>query len=332
MSALASTLGTRISFRLDFRRLLPFAGVAALLVVSAYFSIRSADFLTWGNLSNITVQAAVVAVAAYGLTAVLIVGGGNIVTGGIDVSIGAVVGMSASIAAVALQGGDATWIAVALALGICAGFGLVNAIGAAVGLSPLIVTLATMYIAMGVDSLETGNATITTANSVANWVGSGKIAGVPVLTWILVLTTAAFYVVVHRTRIGLRAYAIGGNRAAAHVAGIPVRRYLACAYLVSSITGGFAGLLLLARIHGTIPGAGTDELLDIALASFISAIFSRRLVPNIGGTLAGALFGAILTNGFTLTNVPTYWVEVVKGALVLSVVATAALARRRSQP
>lgn len=314
---------------LDVRRILPFAGLLALIAVGAYFAVESPLFLRWSNISNIIVQGAVVAIAAYGLTLVLIVGGGNIVTGGIDVSVGAVTGLSASLIAVCVAAGWPLGLAVLAGLGCAAAIGAINAIGAVIGLSALIVTLATMNIAAGVDTLLTDEAAVRLDHPVIEWIASSEVAGVPVIAAILALVTLLFYLAVHKTRIGLRAHAVGGNRISAHLAGIPIKRYVACAYLACALTAGLAGLLLVARIHGSSPGAGSILLLDIALASFISAIFSRHLVPNIPGTLLGAMFGALLTNGFTLTNVPTYWVTTVKGAVVLLVVGVAALASRQ---
>jgi ribose transport system permease protein len=308
--------------------LLPYAAALTIVAVAAYFAVESSLFLTWDNLQNIVVQSAVIAVAAYGLTVVLIVGGGSIVTGGIDISIGAVLGLAASVAALVIDAGSGELVGALAALAVCVAIGMVNGFGAIAGLPPLIVTLAMLNIATGVELLLTDSKTVSISSPAANWLSDGSLLGVPALAWVLAAVTLVFYVVVHRTRTGLRAHAVGGNRLGAHLAGINVRRYVWAAYVVASATAGLAGLLLLARIHGSTPGAGSVLLLDVALASFISTVFSRRLLPNIGGTLLGALFAGLLTNGFTLTNVPTYWVVTVKGALVLAVVAVAAQAGR----
>jgi ribose transport system permease protein len=313
------------------RAMLPYAAALAIVAVAGYFSLASSLFLTKSNLEHIVVQSAVIAVAAYGLTVVLIVGGGSIVTGGIDISVGAVLGLAASIAALLIDDGRSELLALAAVLAACSVFGIVNGFCAAVGLPPLIVTLATLNVATGVELLLTDSKTVSISSPTAEWLSDGSILGIPALAWVLAVITLVFYVVVHRTRTGLRAHAVGGNRVGAHLAGINVRRYMWAAYVVASATAGLAGLLLLARIHGSTPGAGGVLLLDIALASFISTVFSRRLLPNIGGTLLGALFAGLLTNGFTLTNVPTYWVVTVKGALVLAVVAVAALAAPKGE-
>jgi ribose transport system permease protein len=316
-----------------WRALLPYGAGLAIVAVAAYFAVASPLFLTKGNLQNIVVQSTVVAVAAYGLTVVLIVGGGSIINGGIDISVGAVLGLASAVAALLIDGGHSEVVAAAAALGVCAVVGIVNGLGAVSGLPALIVTLGTLNIVTGFELLLSDSKTVGIASPASKWLADGTLLGVPPLAVVLLAISAGFYVAIHHTRVGMRAYAVGGNRAAAHLAGIGVKRYVFGAYAVAAVTAGVAGLLLLARIHASQPGAGGVLLLDIALASFISSIFSRRLLPNIGGTLVGALFAGLLTNGFTLTNVPTYWVSTVKGALVLGVVAAAALvSRRRTTP
>ncbi len=310
--------------------LLPFTGLIAVVVEVVFFSIRTGSFLTGSNLLNILVQGSVVAVAAFGMAVVVIGGGDDVVTGGIDLSIGATIGLSGTMAALMLR--DGRPIGVALLVAVLAGIavGAINAGAIALGVRPLLATLAMMGIATSLDLLVSSNLQIPVTQGFFVWLRSSRPLGLPAVGLVLIVVFLVTWAVVNYTKTGVRLYATGGNPLAAAVAGVKTGRYVSATYLFSGTCAAIAGILLTARSSGSTPGAGTPLLLDIILAAFISVIFSRRLVVNILGTLAGGLFVAALTNGFTLMNVPTYWVSGVKGALILLVVAVSALRSRRT--
>lgn len=316
--------------RLNLRVMLPFTGLIAVVVEVVFFSTQAPGFLTSSNLLNILVQGAVVAVGAFGLAVVVIGGGDDVVTGGIDLSIGATIGLSGTTAALVLRGGSPVLLALAAALGVAVLVGAINAGAIAVGIRPLLATLAMMGIATSADLLVSNNLQVPVKDAFFVWLRAGRPLGIPAPVVVLVVLFLLTWVVVGFTKTGVRLYATGGNPIAAQVAGIKTRRYVAVTYLFSGFCAGVAGILLTARSSGSTPGAGSPLLLNIILAAFISVIFSRRLVVNILGTFVGGIFVAALTNGFTLINVPTYWVSGVKGALILLVVAVSALRGRKT--
>lgn len=315
--------------KFNLRSLLPFTGLIAVLIEVVFFSTRATGFLTGPNLLNILVQGAVVCVGAFGMAVVIIGGGDDVVTGGIDLSIGATMGLSGTVAATVLTNGQSIFLALFLAMVVSLLVGAANAGAISLGIRPLLATLALMGIAGSADLLISNNLQIPVTNGVFVWLRDGKPLGIPAAVLVLVVLFLLTWTVVSYTSVGVRLYATGGNPIAARVAGINTRKYVVYTYLFSGFCAAIAGMLLTARSSGSTPGGGSPLLLDIILAAFISVIFSRRLLVNILGTFVGGMFVAALTNGFTLINVPTYWVSGVKGVLILLVVAVSALQNKR---
>lgn len=315
--------------KFNLRFLLPFTGLIAVLIEVVFFSTRATGFLTGPNLLNILVQGAVVCVGAFGMAVVIIGGGDDVVTGGIDLSIGATMGLAGTVAATVLTNGQSIFLALFLAMMVSLLVGAANAGAISLGIRPLLATLALMGIAGSADLLISNNLQIPVTNGVFVWLRDGKPLGIPASVLVLVVLFLLTWTVVSYTSVGVRLYATGGNPIAARVAGINTRKYVVYTYLFSGFCAAIAGMLLTARSSGSTPGGGSPLLLDIILAAFISVIFSRRLLVNILGTFVGGMFVAALTNGFTLINVPTYWVSGVKGVLILLVVAVSALQNKR---
>lgn len=315
--------------KFNLRFLLPFTGLIAVLIEVVFFSTRATGFLTGPNLLNILVQGAVVCVGAFGMAVVIIGGGDDVVTGGIDLSIGATMGLAGTVAATVLTNGQSIFLALFLAMVVSLLVGAANAGAISLGIRPLLATLALMGIAGSADLLISNNLQIPVTNGVFVWLRDGKPLGIPAAVLVLVVLFLLTWTAVSYTSVGVRLYATGGNPIAARVAGINTRKYVVYTYLFSGFCAAIAGMLLTARSSGSTPGGGSPLLLDIILAAFISVIFSRRLLVNILGTFVGGMFVAALTNGFTLINVPTYWVSGVKGVLILLVVAVSALQNKR---
>jgi ribose transport system permease protein len=316
--------------RAVLERVLPFAGALAVLFELVFFAVQAPTFFSIGNILNVLVQGSVVAVTAFGLAVVVIVGGEDVVKGGIDLSVGAVMGLVGSLVALRVSEGTPVVGALGWGFGAAVLVGLLNAGSVALGVRPLLATLAAMGIAQSTDLIVSNNQQIPISDPLFVWIRDGSVLGLPVPVAVLFALFVVVWAVMDFMHIGVRAYAVGGNPLAARVAGLSVGRYVAVSYVFSAVCAALAGLLLTARLSGNSPGVGALLLLDIILAAFMSMIFSRRLVVNIPGTLAGALFVAALNNGFTLVNVPTYWVSGVKGLLILLVLGVAALRARRT--
>lgn len=309
-------------------RLLRLGALAAFALVLAYFAVFAPGFLGSYNLANIVEQSAVLGILAFGMTVVVIGGGANVVTGGIDLSLAANLGLSAAVYAVALDAGwpDAAAVGMTLLTGLA--IGAVNAAAiTCIGILPLLATLAVMNVVAGIELVLTENTVVSASSPLLDLLSTAAPLGVSLLAWALAGTALLFLLAVQGTPWGLRLYAVGAHPEAAYAAGIPVARYVAASYLVSGLCGSLASLLFVARLSGSVPGAG-ELLLSIIVATLMGVVFSRRLVATIGGTLLSVLFIGCLKNGFQLLNVSSYWVNGVQGVLILLVVSMTSLTRR----
>lgn len=300
-------------------------GAFALIIL--YFALFANGFLATYNLINIVEQSAILGVLAYGMSVVIIGGGTNVTAGGIDLSIAATTGLCAALFAVLTNAGFSTPVAVAATLGAGMVVGLVNAFAVvALGILPLLATLAVMNIAAGAELILTQNTVIPVSAPWMMTLAIGSFGGISALAWVLIVFTALAALLIHKTAFGLRLYAVGGHPEAARAAGIRVRFYLAFTYVFSGFCAGLASILVISRLSASTPGTG-EMLLSILAAALLGTVFSRRFVPTIGGTLLSVLFIGCLSNGFQLLNVSSYWVNGVQGALILLVVAVTSFAR-----
>ena len=310
--------------------LLRYGGLLVIIVVFAYFAVQSPIFLTPDNVVAILTQSSVLAVAAFGAATVMIGGGTHIIKGGIDLSVGAQLGLVTAVYALMLTNGWDPLIAIAVGVAVALFLGLLNGLAVAViGIIPLLATLAMWRVVEGVEMLITNNVNVPVSSDFISWIADGQVLFLPVPVVILLLSFAGYYLLVERTPLGYQIRATGGNADAAIQAGINVRRYTILTYVLASLAVAIASVIIIGRVSGSVRGIGPLMLLDILLAAYVSAMFSRRWVINIPGVLLGAVFVGALTNGFTLTNIPTYWVLAVKGGLILLVVAATSLQRQR---
>ena len=300
-----------------------------------FFAVRAPFFLSVGNFGAILAQSAILGVLGFGLTVVLIAGGTDVVSGGIDLSLAGNLGLSAAVYAVAAQditagsGGAELWPVLA-ALGTGLSIGGLNALSiVGLGMLPLLATLAVMNVCAGLELVLTENVTIPVATGVTDVLSGTGPFGVPALGWGFVAVFLVLAVAVRSTPFGLRLYAVGGHREAAKAAGIPIGGYVAASYLLSGLLGAVGGIFSVTFLSGSTSGSG-EILLSVVATAFLGIVFSRRLVPTIGGTLAATLFLGMLMNGFQLMRLSSYWVSGIEGVLILLVVAaTTRLGRRR---
>jgi ribose transport system permease protein len=303
-------------------------GYAIVVIEIVVFAVASPGFLDPANLATILTQSAVYAVAAFGLSVVVVTGGEDVVRGGIDLSIGAVLGFSGALVAVLLQAQLGLPLALLLGLGATALIGLVNGLVVVAGIRPLLVTLAMMSIVTSLTIVITDNVKVPVSDGGLVWLRSGHVLGVPAAVVVLVIVFAIVAFATGRTSWGVRNAAVGQNPTAARVAGISVNHHLVGSYVLAAVLAGIAGVLMTSRLSAALPGIGEQSLIDILLATFLSIAFSRRLVVTITGTLFSAVFVAILTNGFSQLGVPSQWIGITKGVLILLVLAVAAIRER----
>ncbi|MCH4549977.1 ABC transporter permease [Rhizobium changzhiense] len=299
---------------------------AAILII---FSLTAPYFLSIGNIGNVLGQSTISGVLAIGLTIVLIAGGSNVVTGGIDLSLAANMGLSAAVYASLTQlgYGDATAIAATILTGAL--IGTVNAIAVVyAGIVPLLATLAVMNVVAGLELVLTGNTVLPASTPFLSALSASDPFGIPVLAYVLLGFTAITTAIVQYTPLRLRLYAVGEFPDAARAAGLPLRRLLAGAFVASGVSGGIAGILSVSYLSGSTTGAG-EMLLPVVVTALLGSVFSRRLVPTITGTLLSALLVGFLVNGFQLLNISSTLVSGVQGVLILIVVSATTLLRRQ---
>jgi len=305
-------------------RLAGAGGILLFLAIVAFFALRAPGFLTPANLGLILSQSAVLGLLGFGLTIVLIVGGTDVISGGIDLSLAGTLGLAAAIFAALNQLGYGDVVCVVAALAVGVAVGLTNAVGVVLlGVPPLLATLAVMNICGGLELVVTENTTIPASSPLLDSLGLTGWGDIPVLAYVLIAVALVLGFALRFTPLGVRAEAVGAHREAARAAGVATLRYVAGSYVLSGALGAGAGILSVAFLSGAT-GGSAEMLLPVVATAFLGTMFSRRFVPTIGGTLIAAAFLGALSNGFQLLHVSTYWVNGIEGALILVVVGGAA--------
>ncbi|MEV6764237.1 substrate-binding domain-containing protein [Streptomyces sp. NPDC051105] len=292
------------------RLLLDNGALTALIVLVIAMSALSGDFLTTDNLLNVGVQAAVTAILAFGATFV-------IVAAGIDLSVGSVAALSATMLAwSATSHGVPVFLAVLLAVATGIAAGLVNGFLIAYGkLPPFIATLAMLSVARGLSLVISDGSPIAFPDSVSHLGDTlGGWLPVPVLVMVLMGLIAAF--VLGRTYIGRSMYAIGGNEEAARLSGLRVNKQKLAIYALSGLFAAVAGIVLAARLSSAQPQAANGYELDAIAAVVIGGASLAGGTGKASGTLIGALILAVLRNGLNLLNVSAFWQQVVIGVVI----------------
>ena len=287
------------------------AGVLVALILLVGISAALSDrFLTLPNLLNVLRQVSIVGILAVGMTFVIL-------TKGIDLSIGSILGVAVVLFAGFLETGS---MAASIALGLAAAItlGLVNGVGVAyAGIPPFIMTLGMLSFARGLAFLYTGGTPIPIINETFYDLGNGYLLGLPNPTWILGAVIAVGWIILSFTPFGRSVYAIGSNEDAARLSGVPVRSYLVAVYVISGFVAGIAGLVFASQLSVGTPIAGQGYELDAIAAVVVggTSLFGGR--GSVGGTLIGTLIIGVLANILNLTGVDPFVQQLIKGALIV---------------
>ncbi|MBW3245034.1 ribose ABC transporter permease [Epibacterium sp. DP7N7-1] len=283
-----------------------------LIMVSILMGFASENFFSVSNIMNVLRQVSIVGILAVGMTFVIL-------TGGIDLSVGAVMALSGTLAAglmvnMAMPG----WVGLLAGLGVGVGLGLFNGAMVAWGRMPaIIVTLATMGIARGLGLLYSGGYPISGIPSWISWFGIGRIGIVPVPVIAMVVIYALAWVLLQRTAFGRHVYAIGGNELAAKLSGVKTQFIKLTVYGISGLTSAFAALILTGRLMSGQPNAGVGFELDAIAAVVLGGTAIAGGRGLILGTLIGAVLLGILNNGLNLMGINPYLQDVIKGLIIL---------------
>lgn len=304
------------------RVLLDNGALSALVVLVVAMSLLSGDFLTTQNLLNVGVQAAVTAILAFGVTFV-------IVSAGIDLSVGSVAALSATVLAwSATSAGVPVVLAVVLAIvtGIACGF--VNGALISYGkLPPFIATLAMLSIARGLSLVISQGSPIAFPDSVSR-LGDTLGGWLPVPVLVMIAMGLLTALILGRTFIGRSMYAIGGNEEAARLSGLRVKRQKIVIYALSGLFAAVAGIVLASRLVSAQPQAAQGYELDAIAAVVIGGASLAGGVGKASGTLIGALILAVLRNGLNLLSVSAFWQQVVIGVVIALAVLLDTLRRK----
>ncbi|WP_326756470.1 ABC transporter permease [Streptomyces sp. NBC_01635] len=307
--------GTRLVDRVFKVREL--AILLVFLVMIAVTQAGNSEFLSEQGIKDLLLNATILVLVATGQALVVI-------TRNVDLSVGSTLGICAFAAGTHLQGGGNPVVAVALAVLLGTGFGLLNGLLVSLGQVPaLVVTLGTLYIIRGIDSIWVGSRQITAADLPAGFVdfGSGGISAVPYLALIALAVLVATASYLKHFGSGRELYALGSNPEAARLAGIPVRKRILAAYTFCGALAGLAGALYLARFGNVDSGTGTGYELTVVSAVVVGGVVFTGGSGSVYGAALGALLLTSVNSVLPALGVSSVWVLAINGTLLILAIA-----------
>lgn len=303
----------------------------ALLILLIFFSFKAPNFTQWSSIVLMVKHSSIYGLLALGMTLV-------IVTGGIDLSVGAVAGLSGMIAGgLMIEGIRLPWIAgtiypnvpmilvivfaVSIIIGLVAGFLI-----AKVNVPAFIATLGTMYICRGAAMLRSGGATFPNlfgdaakGNLGFDVIGSGAIPGIDVpysiIIFLVMAAIAAF--IMKKTPMGNQIYAVGGNERAATLSGIKINKVKISVYVFSSVCAAMAGIIMTSQLRAAHPATGESWEMNAIASVVLGGTSMSGGLGTIGGTIVGILVINVLNDGMIMMGVSSFWQMVIKGIVII---------------
>jgi ribose transport system permease protein len=287
-------------------------GVAIVLaILFVVLGLTSPSFATPANVANILVQSTILLLLALPMTLI-------IMTEGLDLSMGAVLTFASIALAITVLATGSVSLALLAALVVGSGFGLLNGwLVAALDIPPFIATLGTLGIAQGLSLVATDGQSVVGIPRPIQVVYSGSMLGIPIPIVIGTVAFALLYLLLYRTRFGTYVFALGGNREALRLAGVPVRRMLIAVYALGGAMAGFAALLMTGRMSAAHPTAGLGLEFDAIAAVAVGGTSFERGDGWLIGTLLGVVTVGVLRNGLNLLALPSSVQVACIGALVI---------------
>jgi len=302
-----------------------FMVLMAVILLSTFIYIFNQNFLTAYNMQVILRQVAIFGIMGIAETAVII-------TGGIELSPGSMLAFYGVMVAMFMAWGMSAPIAiiVLVLLGIVVGL-YHGAMITRVGLVPFIVTLGSLSIFRGIAVVSTQGYPIRIESEVFLWIGQGLVLGIPVPLFILVAVALTMNYILNYTPLGRYIYAIGGNREAALLSGIPVRRVLTFVYIQATVLFGISAIIMAARLGQGMPGVGIGYELNAIAAAIIGGTSLYGGIGTVLGSIIGATLMALIDNLLVLLRVQPWWSELIVGVvIVVAVTVDMITARRRA--
>lgn len=294
-----------------------------LILLGFIFSILSGNFLTANNLITTLQQSTNIAIIAYAETLVII-------TGGIDLSLGSILGVAGVVVGKLILAGVPVWLSVVG--GICFGglLGFINGfVVSKMKLIPFIATLGMQNIARGIAYVLTNSLPVSGLDQDLYFIGGGNIGGIPVPIFLMLILAVLFALIMKRTSFGRRVYSIGSNREAARLSGISVEKIEMWVFIIGGFLAGLVGVILASRVLSSQPNAGTGYESDAIAAVFIGGTSPFGGSGTILGTVIGALTIAVLKNGLNLLQVNAFWQQIAIGVVIIGAVFIDNLRRRK---
>ncbi|WP_435311151.1 ABC transporter permease [Primorskyibacter sedentarius] len=303
----------------------------ALILVFAYFSFAAPNFLSVANAVLISKHVAINAFLAIGMTFVII-------TGGIDLSVGSVVGLTSMIAGYLVLNGIDPGFGWSIQFNTLEIMVLVCLVGVFVGwingilitklkVAPFIATLGMLYIARGAALLMSGGRTFPNLNGNPEYgsdtfhvIGTGVFLGVPVMIWMLIIVALASAYIARRTPLGRHIYATGGNERGASLSGVRVQRVKMFVYMFSGLMAALVGLIIASQLKAAHPATGEFFELNAIAAAVLGGTSMSGGRGRILGTIIGAFVIGILSDGLIMMGVSSFWQMVIKGLVIVAAV------------
>ncbi|MFR8170297.1 MAG: ABC transporter permease [Marvinbryantia sp.] len=300
--------------------------VFAWIVLVLIFAICEPSFLKTSNIFNILRQVSIVGVCSVGMTFVIL-------TGGMDLSVGSVIGVSAVAGAQLLSRGWPIPIVIILILLLGAAAGLFNAFFInEIGIAPIIMTLGTMTALRGVAFLLCGGFPVYGIDKRFLVIGQGYVGVVPVPVIIMAGAFAVGYILLNKFPFGRFVYGIGSNQEAARLSGTNVKLVLYKVYTLAGALYALAGMMLMARVNSGQANSGEGYEMDVITGCVLGGISISGGEGRIMGVIVGVLLMGTLSNGMVLMNVSEYWQKVVKGlVLILAVTLDKVVQKQKSK-
>lgn len=301
--------------KLDIASITLYLGAAIIFVVFTILTkINGKDFLTASNISNIITQSAVISIIAIGASFVIL-------TGGIDLSIGSIVGFTGIFGGTLIKIGLPIWISILICLVVGAVIGFITGLLVSYGKVPaFIVTLGTMQIVRGVTKVITAGKPVAGLPTELSALTETRILGLPVMVYYVFILYAMIIYVLKKTKFGRRVYAIGGNSKAAKLSGVKVNLVETFTYTIAGVFSTIGGILLLSRLSYADPNAGAGYEMDAIAAVVIGGIALSGGKGKIVNTLVGALILGTLKSGLQILNVPVYYQTIIIGVVIIMAV------------
>lgn len=285
--------------------------LSGMLVLIILFSFMNNSFFTTNNIINITLQVSIIAITAYGMTYVLLLGD-------IDLSVGSTIALIGTFAALGASWGIPFILLVPLSIVAALVLGLINGcLTALAGIPSFIVTVATMGIFRGIAYIVTDGTPVMIKNDAFLALGNGEFLSVPIPIWILLVLLLVNHFILTKTAFGRKIYITGGNKEAAVYSGINVVSLKIKVFMITAVLAGISGMILASRLYSGQPNSAISYELDAIAAAVLGGTSLNGGYGTVIGTMIGALTIGVINNGMNLMNVPYFYQMVVKGLVIL---------------